>query len=469
MEDKYKERELRDLPEAPHWSRALGVGIVVMGLAIGTGELILWPHLIVKHGLGILWTAFMGIIFQYFINQEVARHEIATGESFFTSSSRIFKWFAPFWLISAIVLYIWPGWASTMGTILRELFGFGDYKYWAIASMILALILTFSGRIAYVVLERSLKIIVPSFFFMLLVTSFLNLTLIDISSAIKGVFNFGFLPSDIDMRTLLGAIVFAGAGGLLNLCVSLWYRDKMFGMGKYAGRIVNPISGKEESVSFGGYEFLINDENISRWKKWMRFVRVDQGIIFLTIGFLTLLMLGLNAYVVLTPKGLVPEGLNVAIYQAHIFGDKWGELGFNSFLVMAFLMLFSVMWTIFDAFTRIVSDILYVNSRTGPFKKYLYRLKDVSESKLYYFLIVGIVFLSALLLPFKQPLALLTMSAVLGGMTMAIYTPMLFYMNNFKLPKPLRPGIVTNFFICLASLFYISFSAFIIYKSFWSI
>lgn len=72
----------RDLPDPPHWRKALGVGVVVVGLAIGTGELILWPHLAAKHGLGLLWLAFLGISAQYFINQEVARHAIATGEGF---------------------------------------------------------------------------------------------------------------------------------------------------------------------------------------------------------------------------------------------------------------------------------------------------------------------------------------------------------------------------------------------------
>jgi len=35
----YPPLEKRDLPSPPHWSKAIGVGIVMMGLAIGTGEL----------------------------------------------------------------------------------------------------------------------------------------------------------------------------------------------------------------------------------------------------------------------------------------------------------------------------------------------------------------------------------------------------------------------------------------------
>lgn len=466
MTNHYGEREIRELPKPPHWTKAIGVGVVVTGLAIGTGELILWPHLVTKHGLGIIWAALLGITFQYFINQEVARHSLATGESFFTSSSRVFRWFAPFWILSALLLYIWPGWAAAIGTILKELFGFGNYLWWAVMSLFLVLILTFSGKIAYTLLERSLKIIVPIFFVLLVISSFLTLTWQNVKELFAGITNFGYLPQEIDMQILLGAIVFAGAGGLLNLCISLWYRDKQVGMGRYVGRIINPITGKIESVSYKGYAFVTSAENLIRWKKWMNFIRIDQGLIFWLLGFLTLALLSLNAYAVLGPKGLMPEGLDLAVVQAHIFGENWGAFGFNLFLIMAFLMLFSVMWTIIDAFTRIVSDIIYVNSQTGPFQKILSPFKKISLSHLYYGLILGIVFLSAALLPFKQPLVFLTISAVLGGLTMAVYTPVLVYLNNFKLPKPLRPGIITNFFMVAASIFYLSFSTFIIISYF---
>lgn len=458
MKDHYGERELRDLPEPPHWTKAIGVGIVVMGLAIGTGELIMWPHLVTKHGLGILWMALIGITFQLFINHEVARHALATGESFFTSSSRIFKWFAPLWLVSAVLLYVWPGWAAAIGTTLRELFGFGHYLWWAVMSLFLVVALTFMGKAAYTVLEKSLKIIVPTFFILLVISSFLTLSVADFKAFATDIIDVRSIPSDVNLAVLLGAIVFSGAGGLLNLCISLWYRDKAIGMGKYVGRITNPITGRTEAVSFKGYTFLPEGHNMVHWRHWMRFMRVDQVLIFWLLGVVTLILLSVNAYAVLVPQGLVPEGLNVAVVQAHIFGENWGTFGFNLFLVMAFLMLFSVMWTVIDAFTRIVSDIVYVNARVGPFQKYLGRLKEIPLSHLYYGLILGIVLVSALLLPFDQPLILLTISAVLGGITMAIYVPVLIFLNNFRLPRPLRPGIFVNLVMVAAALFYLYFS-----------
>lgn len=446
--------ERKNLPPVVSWGKTLGVGFVIMGLVVGTGELIMWPHLVSKFGLGLLWAALLGISFQYFINQEVARHALATGESFFTSSTRVLKWLAPFWLFSVFILYIWPGWAGALGTALKEFFGFGNHFAWAWLSLALVLILTFSGRAAYLVLERSLKIIVPVFFILLSIVSFLNVKLYHLKEAFWGLFNFGWIPTGIDFNIFLAAIVFAGAGGLLNLCVSLWYRDKQAGMGRYVGRIVNPITGKPEAVSATGYTFELNEENLKNWKQWIKLIKIDQGIIFWFFGLVTIILISLNAYAVLVPKGLVPEGLQVAVVQAYIFGEQWGVWGFKIFLLMTFLMLFSAMWAVIDAFTRIVSDILYVNSQSGPFKKYLSHIKKFSLHHLYYGLIVLLVVIQAVLVPFKAPLAYLTISAVLGGLAMIIYIPILLYLNNRKLSKPLRPGWFTNLALVLAFLFY---------------
>jgi hypothetical protein len=461
--EKFPPLEKRDLPTPPNWKHALGVGIVVMGLAIGTGELIMWPHLVTKYGLGLLSFALLGITAQYFINQEVARHELATGEGFFTTSARVIRWSVFFWLFSAVLLYIWPGWASSIGTTLKELFGVGTHLMWSWITLGLVLVLTFSGKVAYTMLEKSLKITVPTFFVLLVVISFFNLSFADLKEGLAGVVNFfSGIPAGVDINILLGAIVFAGAGGMLNLCVSLWYRDKQAGMGKYIGRIVNPVTGKQEAVAATGYTFETTPENMKRWRGWMRYLKIDQGIIFWLLGFITLFLLSVNAYAVLTPLGLVPEGLQVAVVQAEIFGQHWGVFGFKLFLVMAFLMLFSVMWTVIDALTRIVSDIIYTNAHAGPFQKVFGLCRKFSLSQLYYFIIIAVVIVGALLLPLKQPLTLLTISAVLSGLTMAIYTPFLIYLNNKKLPKPLRPNWFTNLAMSAISVFFLFFAVKII-------
>ena len=468
MKDKgfYSPYEKRDLPQPSSLQKALGVGVIAVALAIGTGELILWPHLITKFGLGLLWLALIGITFQYFINKEVARNTLATGESIFSSTGRIWIWLPFFWLLSTVALYIWPAWAGTLGTVLVEIFGFGNYLIWALVSLFFILVITFIGKRAYKVLEVSLKIIVPVFFVLLLFFSFLNLKIYHFREIFLGLVNFGWIPAGIDMKVLLGAMVFAGAGGLLNLCTSLWYRDKGLGMAKYAGHLTNPVTGKIEAIDYKGYSFEITAENLKKWKKWMKYVFIDQGIIFWFLGLITLVLLSANAYAVLSPRGLVPEGLQLATLQAMIFEESWGIIGSKLFLFMVFLMLFSTMWTIIDVAARIISDILYTHFKIRPSTKYFQKIKNLSIHHLYYGLIVAFVVISAILLPFKEPFVFVIISSVLGGFVMAVYVPILVYLNNFKLPKPLRPGLITNIFMISAALFYIYFSFIILFSYF---
>lgn len=154
----------------------------------------------------------------------------------------------------------------------------------------------------------------------------------------------------------------------------------------------------------------------------------------------------------------MPSGVEIVTSQAAIFSKHWGVIGEKLFLAMAFMMLFSAMWTIINAFTRIVSDILFVNSHTGPFMKVLRPLQKVSQSYIYYSLICILVVAQAILVPFNQPLNYLVITSVLGGVSMAVYVPILMYLNNRKLAKPLRPGFLTNLVMSLAFIIYAALS-----------
>jgi len=215
-------------------------------------------------------------------------------------------------------------------------------------------------------------------------------------------------------------------------------------------------------VDYKGYAFENTAENLKKWRKWMKYVFIDQGIIFWFLGLITLILLSANAYVVLSPRGLVPEGLQLATLQAMIFEETWGVFGSKLFLFMAFLMLFSTMWTILDVAARIISDILYTRFKTKPPQKYFRKIKNISIHHLYYGLIIGFVIISAILLPFEEPFVFIITTSVLGGFVMTIYVPILIYFNNFKLPKPLRPGLITNFFMFSAFLLYLYFSIMIL-------
>lgn len=102
----------RDLPEAPHWRKLVGPSIILAGLALGSGEFIFWPYLTYKSGFVFFWACMLGVTTQFFMNLEIERWTLATGESAITGFCRLSRHWAWVMLIMNIVPWIWPGWAT---------------------------------------------------------------------------------------------------------------------------------------------------------------------------------------------------------------------------------------------------------------------------------------------------------------------------------------------------------------------
>jgi hypothetical protein len=82
-----------DLPAAPApkglgWLAAVGPGVIVLGVSIGSGEFLLGPAAFVRYGLSVLWVTTVAVFLQTVFNTEVMRYTLATGEPVFTGFMR---------------------------------------------------------------------------------------------------------------------------------------------------------------------------------------------------------------------------------------------------------------------------------------------------------------------------------------------------------------------------------------------
>ncbi|MFN9370315.1 MAG: Nramp family divalent metal transporter, partial [Planctomycetaceae bacterium] len=111
----------RDLPEAPPWTQLVGPSVILAGLALGSGEFVFWPYITYRSGFVFFWACLLGVITQYFINLEIERWTLATGESAITGFCRLSRWWAPVMLLLNILPWIWPGWATGAGKLLSWL------------------------------------------------------------------------------------------------------------------------------------------------------------------------------------------------------------------------------------------------------------------------------------------------------------------------------------------------------------
>jgi len=420
-------RELPDPPRSP-W-RIIGPGVVAAGVGLASGEFVLFPYIASQVGLVFLWAAAVGIVTQYFLNMEIERYTLATGETALTGFSRFWRHWG---LVFAIMVYfanLWPGWSTSSATMVTYLFG-GDAT-WIAVGMLLVIGATLTlAPVVYVALER------VEFVKVALVVIFIVVAIgFAVSASAWGdlpdTVTSPEFPTELGFALMLSALVFAGAGGGQNLCQSNWIRDKRYGMGAYVPRLVSPVTGEEEAAAGGGgYVFEPTGDNLGRWHRWWKLANQEQLATFVLISFLTIVLMSMLSYS--TVFGV--PGLENSVSFLEVEGEKLKEVvggWFGTlFWVIGALSLFAAAMGIVDYTSRLAADVLKTS--------YLPR---VSESKLYFGLVWGLVAIGCgiLISGFDQPLPLLVISACVGGLTMFFYSILLLVLNRKVLPSQIRP------------------------------
>lgn len=455
-----KQLPIKKLPKAPALRKMIGPSFIILGLGLGSGEVIMWPYLASNYGMGIIWGALIGITFQFFINMEIERYALARGESVFVGYKRIFKW-APIWFIlSTFLPWMWPGIVASSAVLLGNVLGINNTEYFAIALLVaMGCILSF-GPILYKTVEGLQKILimvgVPAIF----IISIFLASKSDWAAAAQGIVGngdgFWFLPAGISLAAFLAALAYAGAGGNLNLAQSFYVKEKGFGMGKYAGRITSLFNGKKENISLEGFRFAINSQSKKDFNTWWRRINTEHFLVFWLTGSITIVLLSLLAYTTVYLTGGSGANINFVISESIAIGKNIAPIAGTFFLIVTGMTLFGTQLTVFDATSRIISENIVLQA---PKKIQPKSIPKVYYTVLWLQIIAGIIILS---LGFKQPLQLLTISAVLNAFAMFVHTGMTLYMNKTDLPKQIRPNKFRTIAMLMAFLFYGSFSIFVI-------
>ncbi|MBP9687663.1 Nramp family divalent metal transporter, partial [Candidatus Woesebacteria bacterium] len=349
------------LPKAPPLTKLLGPSFILLGLGLGSGEIILWPFLASKYGLGLIWGALIGITLQFFLNMEIARYTLVTGESIFVGFSRKFGRIAPIWFIFAtLVPWMWPGIAAASANMIASLLHIPYSNILPISLLIAIGIILTAGKVVYKTQETfqraAILIGVPFIFILAIICA----KQADWQMLFAGVVGqgegFRFFPEGLSFATFLGALAYAGAGGTLNLTQSLYVKEKGYGMGSFSGRITSLVSGKKESVQLTGTTFNQTDENVNRFSTWWKNINLEHGIVFWTTGAITMLLLSLLSYSTLYGEPGIPSGVGFVIFEAHAIGEKLFPIAGVLFLAISSLMLFFTQFGVLASTSRIMSE-----------------------------------------------------------------------------------------------------------------
>jgi len=452
--------KIKEFPSAISLNKMLGPSFVILALGLGSGEVILWPYLVSNYGLGIVWGAFLGITFQYFMNMEIERYALVKGESVFVGLAKFWRW-TPYWFIaSTFIGFGLPGIVAASAQVLAYFFGLAEFK-WLASALLLAigLILSF-GKTAYTVLEKITKTIiflgVP---FIFLLTLFL-VKGSDILALFGGLVGrgegFTWLPAKISLATFLAAFAYAGAGGNLNLSQSIYIKEKGYGMGKYSQKIAGLFRSKnsEQTIKLSGEEFELNQKNLNRFHSWWRLINIEHLSVFWFIGLLAMCLLMLLAFA--TAYGLPDnsQGIMFVINEAIMIGQRLAPWVGSLFLLVVGIMLFQTQLGIIDSTSRIMAENLALKKMTKQ------KVDKINLSKIYYgFVWAQIIFgISLFALNFYEPKSLIVLGAVINAIAMFVHVGLVNRLNVRSLIKPFRPAYWRRVVMWLIFIFFGVFS-----------
>jgi len=307
-------------PQGLGWLAAVGPGIIVLGVSIGSGEFLLGPATFVRHGLSLLWVVGIAVFFQAIFNTELMRYTLATGEPVFSGFMRT-RPKATLWAWVYAILYFlqvgWPAWAGTAaGAIFflftRRLAAAPDANviyYIGVATFLACVaILSFGRRI-----ERTLEllnwVLVAAILGSFLVLSIMFVPLGTWAAGVLGLTGFDltrgtfdFFPEGTDLFLLGALVAYSGAGGVTNIVLSNWARDRGYGMGERAGYIPCAIGGTKVTLAHNGFMFDGDAEGMKRWRGWWRIISADQWGVFFA-GAVLGMVLPAMIYVTFLPRG----------------------------------------------------------------------------------------------------------------------------------------------------------------------
>jgi hypothetical protein len=437
-------------PTGLGWLGVVGPGVIVLGASIGGGEFLLGPAAFVRYGFSLLWVTAVAVFLQTIFNTELMRYTLATGEPAFTGFMRT-RPSATLWAWIYAILYFlqvgWPAWAANAAGAIFFLFArrlagpaeSATLYYLGVGTFLACVGLLLVGRR----IERTLELlnwvlvacILGSFFILAVVFVPLS-TWLGAGLGFAGFDaergEFDFLPQGADFFLLAALAGYSGAGGVGNIVLSNWARDKGYGMGQRVGYIPAAVGGKRVQLAHSGFIFTHEDEAMRRWRGWWRIVRADQWGVFF-VGALLGMALPALLYVTFLPRGADIRGLSISAALAQSIGSSAGPLLAGVIAFLGVWLLFKSQLDILEGMVRAVTDIIWTGSR----RVRAWRGGDVRA--VYYTVLAAVVLWGIVALRLAQPVALLQLGANVASVIFIVASLHLLYINTRLLPPHLRP------------------------------
>jgi manganese transport protein len=404
------------------WSgrlKYLGPGLVLTASIVGSGELIATTSLGARAGFTALWIILVSCAVKVALQLQFGRHTILTGETCLTAFNKLpgpsFRgahWTIWCWLlIQPLKLLQMGGIVGGVALVLHLVIPTVSAALWCFVVAVVAALMV-SGE-SYRFIERVCVALVVAFTATTLISVFSLLwTEYAVSSGdiVEGL-RFK-LPADLMIA--MGAFGLTGVGGDEIMQYTYWLIEK-----GYAARTGPRIPGDP------AWE--------RRARGWINVMYFDALVSMVVYTVITAAFYLLGA-AVLHARGETPEGYATINTLALMYTESLGEWARSVFMLGAFAVLFSTVFSALAAWTRVFTDAA---GKLGliNFQNVAQRRRTVTQLAWFFPLAWATIFLV-----YKEPVIMVT----LGGIaTAAILLVIVFAAVNFRYRREvpeLRPG-----------------------------
>jgi hypothetical protein len=422
------------MPRFLEWLPLMGVAIVWASVGLGGGELQQWPYLVMRYRGAFIGLILPALIMQFWVNQEIARYTLLTGEGIWMGFSRLNRVY--FWVLVVAMLLSWTLFGAYIGRGSDALAGLTHLPsgltasqqatFWSYMIVLVCALGLFLYRRPYMLIEG------VSYVFLALALGSMVLVVSqpEVIHSGETFFKAFFNPlkanwpatwDPADATRLGSALALAGLGGFFNLMLSYWLKERGAGMAGLRRSLGQTEAGTVDDT-LAGYRFEDTPDNRRHYRRWFGATRMaNMGAICLcAVGLL------LPAWVGWAEAQQSPVWDGTKVLEDYL-KYTWGTTGIMVFFVAMGAYLLDTWLIMADGWARSLSDI--VRSQFSWATRW-------SEHRWYQIFLGVTLFITFLTLIFKNIAdQLISIQGLMQLFGFALFCPGLIYLNFVLLPR----------------------------------
>jgi Mn2+/Fe2+ NRAMP family transporter len=380
--------------------RLIGPGLLVAAAGIGAGDIVSATMAGAAHGLVLLWVVALAAFLKCFLNEGIARWQLATDTTAIEGWSTNLPWWVQVYF--AFYLVIWTvsvsaALTSASGLGIANLTNGAIPRSWgAVSHSLIGCVLVLAG--GFKGFEKVMKVLIATMFFSIIACA--ALTFHDPAAVLRGL----FVP----------AIPTGGGSSVLSV-----------------------LGGIGGSIAMLAYNYWLREEKMVG-PRWLGYVRAD-----ITIAYAFTAVFGMSIMIVANQAfhvaGVRITNAQAVTKMAETLGAIIGPVGFYAYSIGFWAAVFASLLGIWQSLPYLFADYY------GLMRKYRRaereRLTAVTSTPYR----AALLFTTIVPIPFAfidQPLIIIRTFTIVGSLFIPFLAATLLYLNNYRIPA--NSGVPKN-------------------------